>query len=159
MTGKVAIITGGSQGIGAGLVAGYRARGWSVVASGRSVKPTGDPEVLAVEGDLADLATADRIISAALERFGRIDTLVRHQLSRPETDVGKPGRLRRGGPTSLVTSATAMSPGLTQRMAVRGDLCRVLAMIRSGGCRAARIAGGLGHPALYLADCRRRVSH
>ena len=55
MTGKLAIITGGSQGIGAGLVAGYRARGWSVVASARTVKPTGDPDVLAVEGDIADL--------------------------------------------------------------------------------------------------------
>ena len=89
MTGKVAIITGGSQGIGAGLVAGYSARGWSVVASARTIKPTGDPEVLAVEGDLADPATAERIISAALERFGRIDTLVNNAgvfISKPFTD-------------------------------------------------------------------------
>jgi len=40
MTGKVAIITGGSQGIGAGLVAGYRGRGWTVVASARAIEPT-----------------------------------------------------------------------------------------------------------------------
>ena len=89
MTGKLAIITGGSQGIGAGLVAGYRARGWSVVASARTVKPTGDPGVLAVEGDIADPATAERIISAALERFGRIDTLVNNAgvfISKPFTD-------------------------------------------------------------------------
>jgi NAD(P)-dependent dehydrogenase (short-subunit alcohol dehydrogenase family) len=33
MTGKVAVITGGSQGIGAGLVTGYRGRGWAVVPS------------------------------------------------------------------------------------------------------------------------------
>ena len=76
MTGKVAIITGGSQGIGAGLVAGYRARGWAVVASARTIGPSGDPEVLAVAGDIAEPATADAIVGAALERFGRIDTLV-----------------------------------------------------------------------------------
>jgi NADP-dependent 3-hydroxy acid dehydrogenase YdfG len=41
MTGNnqgVAIITGGSQGIGAGLVAGYRGQGWAVVASARTIK-------------------------------------------------------------------------------------------------------------------------
>jgi NAD(P)-dependent dehydrogenase (short-subunit alcohol dehydrogenase family) len=76
MTGKVAVITGASQGIGAGLVAAYRGRGWAVVASARTIKPSHDAEVLAVEGDIADPATAGRIIGAALERFGRIDTLV-----------------------------------------------------------------------------------
>ncbi len=76
MTGKVAIITGGSQGIGAGLVAGYRARGWAVVASARTIRPSEDPAVLTVEGDIVQPATAERIIGAALERFGRIDTLV-----------------------------------------------------------------------------------
>ena len=73
---RVAIITGGSQGIGAGLVAGYRGRGWAVVASARTIKPSQDPDVLTVEGDVAKPATADRIIEGALERFGRIDTLV-----------------------------------------------------------------------------------
>ena len=40
MTGKVAIITGASRGIGAGLVAGYRGRGWAVVATARKIKPS-----------------------------------------------------------------------------------------------------------------------
>jgi NAD(P)-dependent dehydrogenase (short-subunit alcohol dehydrogenase family) len=88
MTGKVAIITGGSQGIGAGLVAGYRGRGWAVVASARTIKPSDDPDLLTVEGDIADPATADRIIGAALDRFGRIDTLVNNAgvfISKPFT--------------------------------------------------------------------------
>ena len=86
---RVAIITGGSQGIGAGLVAGYRGRGWAVVASARTIKPSEDPDVLTVEGDIAKPATADRIIEGALERFGRIDTLVNNAgvfVSRPFTD-------------------------------------------------------------------------
>jgi NAD(P)-dependent dehydrogenase (short-subunit alcohol dehydrogenase family) len=86
---KVAIITGGSQGIGAGLVAAYRRRGWSVVANARAMKPAEDPDMLTVEGNIADPATADRIVGAALERFGRIDTLVNNAgvfLSKPFTD-------------------------------------------------------------------------
>jgi NAD(P)-dependent dehydrogenase (short-subunit alcohol dehydrogenase family) len=58
---KVAIITGGSQGIGAGLVAGYRSLGWAVVASARRMKPSGDPDLLVVEGDIADPGTAGQL--------------------------------------------------------------------------------------------------
>ena len=86
---RVAIITGGSQGIGASLVTAYRRRGWSVVATARTMKPAEDPDLLTVEGDITDPATADRIIAAALERFGRIDTLVNNAgvyLSKPFTD-------------------------------------------------------------------------
>ena len=89
MTGKVAVITGASQGIGAGLVAGYRGRGWAVVATASTIKPSQDPDLLAVAGDIADPATAGRITGAALDRFGRIDTLVNNAgvyLSKPFTD-------------------------------------------------------------------------
>ena len=76
ITGKVAIITGASRGIGAALVAAYRRRSWMVVATARTIKPSQDPDTLTVEGDIADPATADRIIGGARGRFGRIDTLV-----------------------------------------------------------------------------------
>src|SRR5262245_21983754 len=76
MTGKVVVITGASQGIGAGLVVGYREQGWAVVATADTIKPSQDPEVVTVEADIADPAAADRIIGGALDRFGRIDTLV-----------------------------------------------------------------------------------
>jgi NAD(P)-dependent dehydrogenase (short-subunit alcohol dehydrogenase family) len=86
---KVVIVTGGSQGIGAGLAAGYRQRGWAVVATSRTIEPDEDPAVLTIDGDIADAATADRIISGALGRFGRIDTLVNNAgiyISKPFTD-------------------------------------------------------------------------
>ena len=90
MTGKVAIITGASRGIGAGLVAAYRGRDWAVVATARTIKPSDDPDVLTVAGDIADPATAEKIICGALGRFGRIDTLVNNNagvyLSKPFTD-------------------------------------------------------------------------
>ena len=89
MGGKVAVITGGSHGIGAGLVAGYRGRGWSVVACAPWIRPVEDPDVLAVAGDIAEPAAADRIIGATLDRFGRIDTLVNTagvRISKPFTE-------------------------------------------------------------------------
>ena len=70
-----AIITGGSQGIGAGLVVAYR-RDWAVVANSRTIKPSEDGAVLTISGDISETATTDRIIDEALDRFGRIDTLI-----------------------------------------------------------------------------------
>ena len=89
MTGKVAVITGASRGIGAGLAAGYRRRGWAVVATARTIKPSEDPDLVTVKGDHADPATANQIVDGALDRFGRIDTLVNNAgvyLSKPFTD-------------------------------------------------------------------------
>jgi NAD(P)-dependent dehydrogenase (short-subunit alcohol dehydrogenase family) len=73
---RVAIVTGASRGIGAGLVAGYRGLGFRVVATSRSLAPSTDEEVLAIPGDIRDRATARRVVAAAKERFGRVDTLV-----------------------------------------------------------------------------------
>jgi NAD(P)-dependent dehydrogenase (short-subunit alcohol dehydrogenase family) len=73
---KVVVVTGASQGIGAELVKAFRTRGYSVVATARSIKPSDDPQILTVVGDIADPATARRVISEGVARFGRIDTLV-----------------------------------------------------------------------------------
>jgi len=73
---KVAVITGASSGIGAALVAAYRRAGFRVVANSRSIAASADPGVLAIAGDAADPATAERIFSEGVDRFGRIDTLV-----------------------------------------------------------------------------------
>jgi NAD(P)-dependent dehydrogenase (short-subunit alcohol dehydrogenase family) len=73
---KVAVVTGASQGIGEALVRSFRSRGYRVVAVARSIKPTNDTDVLAIAGDVADRATAERAISEGVARFGRIDTLV-----------------------------------------------------------------------------------
>ena len=74
--GKVAIITGASQGIGAGLSRAYRERGYAVIVTARSIAPSEDDGIVGVEGDIADPDTAQRVVDAAIERFGRIDTLI-----------------------------------------------------------------------------------
>ncbi|HUN35257.1 MAG TPA: SDR family oxidoreductase [Trebonia sp.] len=86
---KVALITGGSQGIGASLVGAYRKQGYAVVATSRTIAPSGDLGVLTVQGDIADPTTAERAVAAAVERFGRIDTLVNNAgifVAKPFTD-------------------------------------------------------------------------
>lgn len=86
---KVAIVTGASQGIGAGLVEGFRARGYSVVANSRTIASSSDPDTATVAGDVADPAVAARIVAAALDRFGRLDTLVNNAgifVSKPFVD-------------------------------------------------------------------------
>jgi NAD(P)-dependent dehydrogenase (short-subunit alcohol dehydrogenase family) len=86
---RVVIITGGSQGIGAGLVAAYRQRGWVVIANSRTIQPSEDRGVLTVKGDISERTTTDRIVAEALEHFGRIDTLINNAgvfISKPFTD-------------------------------------------------------------------------
>jgi NAD(P)-dependent dehydrogenase (short-subunit alcohol dehydrogenase family) len=73
---KVAIITGASQGIGAGLVKAYRDRNYRVVATSRSIGPSTDPNVLNIAGDIGDPSTGKFVVDEGLAQFGRIDTLV-----------------------------------------------------------------------------------
>jgi NAD(P)-dependent dehydrogenase (short-subunit alcohol dehydrogenase family) len=75
-TQPVAIITGGSRGIGEGLVDGYRRLGFAVVANSRSIAASDDPNVVTVAGDISEPAVAEAVVSAAIDSFGRVDTLV-----------------------------------------------------------------------------------
>ncbi len=72
----VAIITGASQGIGAGLVEAYRRAGYAVVGTSRSINPSDAPDFLTVQGDITQADTAQQVVDEATERFGRIDSLI-----------------------------------------------------------------------------------
>jgi NAD(P)-dependent dehydrogenase (short-subunit alcohol dehydrogenase family) len=88
-TTRVAIVTGASQGIGAALVEGYRKLGYAVVANSRTIAAGDDPMVLAVPGDIAEPGVGQRIIDAALEHFGRVDTVVNNAgifIAKPFTE-------------------------------------------------------------------------
>jgi NAD(P)-dependent dehydrogenase (short-subunit alcohol dehydrogenase family) len=73
---KVVIVTGGSQGIGAGCVDAYRQLGWAVAATALAIKPSDEQDLLTLEGDISQPDTAARIVEQTRARFGRIDTLV-----------------------------------------------------------------------------------
>jgi NAD(P)-dependent dehydrogenase (short-subunit alcohol dehydrogenase family) len=73
---KVAVITGASQGIGAGLVKSFRDRNYRVVANSRSIKPVDDADDLTIAGDISKPETASQIVEEGVRRFGRIDSLI-----------------------------------------------------------------------------------
>ena len=73
---RVAIITGGSRGIGAGLVAGFRNAEYAVVAISRSIGSAHDDDFLTIRGDITEEQTARQMVDEALDRFERIDCLV-----------------------------------------------------------------------------------
>lgn len=85
---KVAIVTGASQGIGAAIADAFLAKGYKIVATSRSIQPSDNPDVLTVQGDIGDPDTARRLVAAAVERFGRIDTVVNNAgvfIAKPTT--------------------------------------------------------------------------
>lgn len=77
---KTAIVTGASQGIGAGLVEAFLKRGYNVVANSRHITRTNPFSVSAnvalVDGDIGDRTTAARIVDTAVSKFGRVDVLI-----------------------------------------------------------------------------------
>lgn len=90
---KTAIVTGASQGIGAGVVKGFVERGFNVVANSRkmtqSAEVTASDRVALVDGNIGDPATAAAIVEAALSRFRSIDALVNNAgvfFTKPFTD-------------------------------------------------------------------------
>jgi NAD(P)-dependent dehydrogenase (short-subunit alcohol dehydrogenase family) len=79
-THKTAIVTGGSQGIGAGLVKAFLDRGYNVVANSRNITTSGafeaSDKLALVDGSIAEATTAEKIADVATSRFGSIDALV-----------------------------------------------------------------------------------
>src|SRR5439155_330713 len=77
---KTAIVTGASQGIGAGIVKGFLERGFNVVATSRkmtqSTEVAASDQVALVDGHIGEPATAARVVETALYRFKSIDALV-----------------------------------------------------------------------------------
>ena len=90
---KTVIVTGASQGIGAGIVNAFLERRYRVVASSRTITKTGAfkaaDNLALVDGDIADPATAANITETALGRFGTIDAVVNNAgifISKPFLD-------------------------------------------------------------------------
>ncbi len=79
-THKTVIVTGGSRGIGAGLVTAFLDRGYNVVANSRNITKSSTFETLdklaLVDGSIAEAATAAKIVEVAKNKFGSIDALV-----------------------------------------------------------------------------------
>jgi len=90
---RTVIITGGSQGIGAGLVQAFLDRDYNIVATSRHVTRSKDlpssSKLALIDGDIGDASTATGVAEAAISTFGSIDALVNNAgifLMKPFTD-------------------------------------------------------------------------
>ncbi|MEM5328947.1 SDR family oxidoreductase [Paraburkholderia sp. JHI2823] len=84
---KVVVVTGSSHGIGAAFVNAYRERGWRVVGNARTIAESNDPDYITVPGDIGNPEIARKVIHTALDRFGRVDTLINN------AGIWRPGRI------------------------------------------------------------------
>ena len=77
---QTAVITGASSGIGLGLTKGFLDAGFNVVANSRNITTTGTltaaDDLLLIDGDVGVASTAETIVRAAENRFGRLDVLI-----------------------------------------------------------------------------------
>jgi NAD(P)-dependent dehydrogenase (short-subunit alcohol dehydrogenase family) len=91
MTGRVVVVTGGSRGVGRGITARFLEAGADVVVCGRNPPETpvaaGGREAAFVAADVREVEQIDRVVSAALERFGRLDVLVNNAGGAPPADA------------------------------------------------------------------------
>lgn len=90
---KTVIVTGASQGIGAGVANFFLERGYNVVANSRNISRKNELQrsdnLVLVDGDIAQAETAEKLIDVAIERFGSVDALVNNAgifSSKPFTD-------------------------------------------------------------------------
>jgi NAD(P)-dependent dehydrogenase (short-subunit alcohol dehydrogenase family) len=77
---KTAIVTGASQGIGAGVIRAFLARGYDVIGTARKATKSNElppsDHLALIDGDIGQFGTAQRVAELALEKFGSIDALV-----------------------------------------------------------------------------------
>src|ERR1700746_189614 len=84
---KVVVVTGASHGLGEAFVKAYRERGWRAVGNARTISNSSDPDYITVQGDIGDPAIARQVVQTAIERFGRVDTLINN------AGIWRPGRI------------------------------------------------------------------
>jgi NAD(P)-dependent dehydrogenase (short-subunit alcohol dehydrogenase family) len=71
----------------ASFVKAYRERGWRAVGNARTIAPSDDPDYATVAGDVGDPTIARKVVETAIERFGRVDTLINN------AGIWRPGRI------------------------------------------------------------------
>jgi NAD(P)-dependent dehydrogenase (short-subunit alcohol dehydrogenase family) len=84
---KVVVVTGASQGLGEAFVEAYLARGWRAVGNARRIASSDHPDYITVQGDAGDPQVARKLVQTAIDRFGRLDTLINN------AGIWRPGRI------------------------------------------------------------------
>lgn len=129
MSRRVVIVTGGGKGIGRGIARRFLEAGADVVVCGRSAPPelprAGDREALFVAADVRDVEAIERVVAAAMERFGRIDVLVNNAGGSPPVDAAT---------ASARFSASVIALNLVAPLLFAQAVNTVMQRQESGGC-------------------------
>ena len=159
---KTAIVTGASQGIGAGIVKAFVERGCNVVANSRKVtqstEVTASDGVAIVDGDIGQPATAARIVETALSRFRSIDALVNNAgifFTKPFTDYTAED-FKALVSTNLEGFLYVTQLSIKQMLAQKtgGSIVTITAALARNPVRGVAAAR-----ALHAGDCPPRVTH
>ena len=91
LSGRVAIVTGGTRGVGRGITTRLLEAGADVVICGRNAPEqavaAGGREAVFVSADVREVEQIDRVVAATRERFGRLDLLVNNAGGAPAVDA------------------------------------------------------------------------
>lgn len=97
LTGRVALITGATGGIGTGIAHRFHAAGATVVAHWRSSPEAAEslvadlPGAIAMQADLTDPAAAESLVAEVVERTGRLDAVVNNAAIQPLAQLADMG--------------------------------------------------------------------
>jgi len=142
-TGKVAIVTGGSNGIGRAITSALIGAGGSVVVCDLvdSGYFAGQPGVLTLTGDVAEAGLADAAVRAAVDRFGRVDILVNDAASYPDGTLLEMTPQAWERVFSVNVTGSFMMMQAFARHCVHGGTTGAIVNISTGSARSPRPGG------------------
>ena len=142
--GQVAIVTGGSHGIGRAIAAGFAADGGQVVIADLAPPEffAGNPQVAGVTGDIAKPGFAEQVIGAAVSRFGKADVLVNDAAAYPDgTLLDMPAADWSRVFSVNVTGTFMMTQAFARHCVARQALDASIVCITTGSARNPRPGG------------------
>ncbi len=142
--GLVAVVTGGSNGIGRAVAAGFADEGGSVVICdlAESGYFAANPRVVTVVGDIGTPGLAERVIAAAVSRWGKADILVNDAASYPDgTLLEMPAAAWDQVFRVNVTGTFMMTQAFARHCVGRGAAGASVVSISSGSARSPRPGG------------------
>jgi len=142
--GKVAIVSGGSHGIGRAIAAGFCGAGANVVVA--DLVPADffadDPRVVGITGDIAEPGFAERVLGTAVSRFGQADVLVNDAAAYPDgTLLDMPAAAWRRVFDVNVTGTFMLTQAFARHCAGRAAADAAVVSISTGSARNPRPGG------------------
>ena len=142
--GKVAIVSGGSHGIGRAIAAGFAGEGAHVVIADLAPPDhfADDPRVASITGDIAEPGFAGRVLDTAVSRFGKADVLVNDAAAYPDgTLLDMPTTAWERVFAVNVTGTFSLTQAFARHCAGRGATGAAVVNISTGSARSPRPGG------------------